>query len=68
MRAQPTRSGLLVAIKALHTLVWAVLVGCILGIPLTGSLHRFGLALILTGIVLGECLALAANPGAVPAD
>jgi hypothetical protein len=33
----------LLAIKLLHTIVWAFLAGCILALPVTGFLRRFDL-------------------------
>jgi len=56
----------LVAIKLLHTTVWALLVGCILALPITALLHRFDWAIILTVIILAECGALALNKGRCP--
>ena len=50
-----------VAIKLLHTVVWLFFVACILAIPAAGVLHRFKLAAVLGGLVLIECLVLAAN-------
>ncbi|HEX4756680.1 MAG TPA: hypothetical protein VH308_01820 [Terracidiphilus sp.] len=50
-----------VAIKLLHTIVWLFFVACILAVPVAGGLHRFKLAGILGGLVLIECLVLAAN-------
>ncbi len=56
----------LVAIKLLHTAVWAVLAGCILALPITGLLHRFHWAIILTVIIVVECAVLALNKGRCP--
>jgi len=44
----------LVAIKAVHTVVWAFFVGCILGIPVAAHLERWGISLALIGAVLVE--------------
>jgi hypothetical protein len=55
----PTRH--LVAIKIIHTLVWAFMVLCILAIPITAIQCRFFLASLFSGIVLIECLVLALN-------
>lgn len=62
----PRRSRALVAIKVAHTVVWAFFVGCIFAIPAMGILGRFRMAWILCGVVLVECLALAANRGQCP--
>src|SRR5258707_13333070 len=56
----------LVAIKLLHTAVWALLAGCILALPIAGLLHRFDWATILTVIIVLECAVLALNPGRCP--
>jgi len=56
----------LVAIKLLHTAVWALLAGCILALPITALLHRFDWAIILTVIILAECGVLALNKGRCP--
>ncbi len=56
----------LVAIKLLHTAVWAVLAGCILALPITGQLHRSDWAIILTVIIFVECAVLALNKGRCP--
>jgi hypothetical protein len=50
-----------VAIKLLHTIVWLFFVSCIVAIPVAGGLHKFRLAAFLGGLVLIECLVLAAN-------
>lgn len=52
---------MLTAIKLVHTLVWAFMVGCILGIPVMGVLRRFRRAAILSAIVWLECLVLVIN-------
>jgi hypothetical protein len=56
----------LVAIKLLHTAVWAVMAGCIVALPITALLHRFNWAKILTVIILAECGLLALNRGRCP--
>ena len=60
------RSAVLIAIKVVHTVVWAFFVGCIFAIPVMGWLGRFRTAWILSVVVSGECLALAANRGRCP--
>ena len=57
---------MLIAIKLLHTVIWAFLAGSILALPLAGVLRRFRCAAILTVIVLLECAVLAANGGRCP--
>jgi hypothetical protein len=52
---------MLTAIKLVHTLVWAFMVGCILAIPIMGVLRRFRRAAILSAIVWLECLVLVIN-------
>jgi len=56
----------LVAVKLLHTAVWALLAGCILALPITAVMHRFDRAVILTAIILAECAVLALNSGRCP--
>jgi hypothetical protein len=56
----------LIAIKLLHTLIWAFLAASILALPVAGVLRRFRWAAILTVIVLLECGVLAANGGRCP--
>jgi hypothetical protein len=56
----------LVAIKLLHTLVWAIMAGSILALPITALLERFNAAIILTLIILAECGVLAFNEGRCP--
>ena len=57
---------MLTAIKLLHTVIWTLLVACILTVPITGLLRRFRWAAILTIIALLECGVLAANGGRCP--
>ena len=49
------------AIKAVHTLIWAVLASCILAIPAFGWAEMYRPVLWLTGIVIVEIVILAAN-------
>jgi hypothetical protein len=56
----------LLAIKQLHTVVWAFLAGCILALPVTGFLRRFDWGLMLTAIIVLECSLLALNDGRCP--
>jgi hypothetical protein len=55
-----------VAIKLLHTAVWALLAGCILALPITALFRRFDWGIILTVIILVECAVLALNMGRCP--
>jgi hypothetical protein len=57
---------MLVAIKLLHTLIWAFLAGCILALPVFAVRRRFRWARIITILVLVECGALAVNRGRCP--
>ncbi|BDC52258.1 hypothetical protein F183_A45730 [Bryobacterales bacterium F-183] len=57
---------MLAAIKVLHTVVWAFFAGCIVWIPVAAARQQFGLAAILSGVVLFECLILALNRGRCP--
>jgi len=56
----------LTGVKLLHTAIWAFLAGCILALPITGFMHRFDWAMILSAITLVECGALALNRGRCP--
>jgi hypothetical protein len=56
-----TRPQALVLVKLVHTVVWALLVGCIIGMPVAALMGRFTLAGVLGGVVLLEVLVLAAN-------
>lgn len=52
---------MLVFVKVVHTAVWALFVACIAGIYLAAAAGRFGLALGLGGVVLGEVVVLLLN-------
>lgn len=54
------------ALKALHSLIWAFFASCVIAIPLAAWVGRFDLVLVLTGLVIVECLALALNRGECP--
>jgi hypothetical protein len=56
----------LVAIKTLHTVVWALMVAFIAWIPVAAWAHLFRLAAILSGLVWIECGVLAINRGRCP--
>ena len=59
--AEAGRPGRLVAIKTLHTIVWAFFVTSIAAIPISSSAGRFDWALGFAGIVSVEVLVLAFN-------
>ena len=56
----------LMAIKLLHTGVWAVFVACILAIPIAAWMRRFDGAAWLSLFVWIECAVLAINRGRCP--
>lgn len=49
------------ALKAVHTLAWALFAGCILALPVAAWREDFALATVLIGVVLVEVLILLAN-------
>lgn len=57
---------MLPAIKLLHTVIWALLAGSIVALPVAGVLRRFRWAAIITVLILLECGVLAANGGRCP--
>ena len=57
---------MLIAIKLLHTLIWAALAACVIALPVLGSLRRFRPAAILTSVILLECAVLALNGSRCP--
>lgn len=56
----------LFAIRLLHMVVWAVIAGCIVAVPVTGLIRRFDWAVALTVVVLVECGVLLLNQGRCP--
>jgi hypothetical protein len=52
---------MLAAIKLLHTLIWAVLAGCILALPVLAWRKLFRLATIISVIVWIECAIVVLN-------
>ena len=56
----------MLAVKLLHTAVWAFFAACIFALPLAAWAGRFGVALLLMGIVTIEVLVLAANAWRCP--
>jgi hypothetical protein len=57
---------MLIAIKLLHTLIWALLAARVMAVPVVGIRGRFKWVLILTAMVLIECGILALNLGRCP--
>lgn len=57
---------MLIAIKILHTAIWAVLAGCILALPVLGILHSFRRAAIVSAMVFLECAVIGVNGGRCP--
>lgn len=53
-------------IKLVHTAVWGVFVGCIVGMPVLAYMGRFGAAALAGGVVLGESLVILFNGWACP--
>ena len=53
-------------IKAVHTVIWALFVACILAIPIFGWLELYRYVLWLTAIVVVEILVLALNDWQCP--
>jgi hypothetical protein len=66
VKPQSKQTRILVGIKSLHTAIWLFFAGCIVAIPIAGAQGRFLPAVILTGLVLVECVILAANRGRCP--
>jgi len=56
----------LMAVKLLHTAIWAFMAGCVLALPVFGWARRFDWALAATVLVLGECAVLGMNRGRCP--
>jgi hypothetical protein len=64
--SSPATNKPLIAIKLLHTLVWALMAGCIVAIPIIAFTWHLGWAAILSAVVLMECAVLAGNRGRCP--
>jgi hypothetical protein len=54
------------AVKALHTLAWAVFAGCILALPVASWRGEHAVAAWLAAIVFGEIVVLALNAWSCP--
>lgn len=61
-----TRDYRLIAVKLFHTIIWAVLAGCVIAIPVLACIQEFRWALVLSLIIVAECGVLAANRGRCP--
>ena len=57
---------MLVAIKVIHTVVWALLAAGILALPFAALRGRFRWAAVLTAVICAECAVLALNGGRCP--
>lgn len=57
---------MLTLIKLLHTIIWAIMAGAILAIPVLSWRGRFRLAGWLSLLVLGECVVIGLNHGRCP--
>jgi hypothetical protein len=57
---------MLIAIKVAHTVVWAIMAGGIVALPVTARRRRFGWAAILSGLIIVEGIVLAFNGGRCP--
>jgi hypothetical protein len=53
--------GALLAIKTVHTVVWAMLVAAIVAVPVLARLEAWAPVAVLVGVVAVECIVLAAN-------
>jgi len=58
--------GVLIAIKLLHTIIWAFFATCVIAKPIVVLRRRFKWVRILTALVLIECGILALNHGRCP--
>jgi hypothetical protein len=56
----------LIAVKLLHTVVWALLAGCILALPAVAIINRLDWAVALSVVVLAECGVIGLNRGRCP--
>ncbi len=65
MRAR-REAGALVAVKLVHTAIWAFFAACVLALPVFALAKRFDGALAATVLIFMECGVLAANRGRCP--
>jgi len=61
-----SRAARLVAVKAIHSIVWAFFAGCILAIPLFAWLDRLRIAATLIGVTFVEVAILWVNGWTCP--
>lgn len=57
---------MLIAIKLLHTVIWAFFVSCIVALPVAALRRRFRWVLVLSLAVLAECAVIGMNRGRCP--
>ena len=57
---------MLIAIKLLHTVIWAFFVSCIVALPVAALRRRFRWAAVLSTLVLIECAMIGVNRGRCP--
>ena len=57
---------MLVAIKLLHTAIWAWLAFCVLALPVANLLDRKGWAAVFSAFIIAELVVLAFNRGRCP--
>jgi len=57
---------MLTLIRLLHTLIWAIVAGSILALPVAAMLRRYRLGALLTALVVLEMCVLALNGGRCP--
>ncbi|MDP2341550.1 MAG: hypothetical protein Q8O67_11350 [Deltaproteobacteria bacterium] len=53
-------------IKLVHTVVWALIAGCIIALPIVAWTGRFAVAVVLITVVLVEVVVLALSGGRCP--
>lgn len=66
MNSRTNTTRALIAVKTLHTAIWAFFVACILGAPLAAASGRFTLAWLLVGFVAVEAFVLLVNRWTCP--
>jgi len=63
---QEPNHTVLTTIKVIHTIVWAILGGCVIAIPVASWFDKHRLAAWLAAVVAVEILVLAVNHGRCP--
>ncbi|MEZ4266493.1 MAG: hypothetical protein R3F39_08950 [Myxococcota bacterium] len=61
-----TNESRLLAVKLVHTAVWAVFAGCIVAIPIVAACGALPLAAALCAVVMGEVVVLLLNRWSCP--